>query len=151
MSSANATSWSTTLPTVPGPTYSTCVGSSYRIRSSDTCQSIATSQNVSTVALMMANNLQSKCMNFPTSGSLCIPASGKCSIYTVKTNDTCAIVANQVGVAWAQIVSWNPIVGVGCAMLPAYVGFQICISNPGGTWVNPYTTSLSTAAITTYQ
>ncbi|KAH8812332.1 hypothetical protein F5884DRAFT_651841, partial [Xylogone sp. PMI_703] len=141
----------TLFSATPTPTPAGCSGSTYTIKSDDTCQSISISQGISTVALLTANNLQSKCLNFPKSGSLCIPASGKCQVHTVAANETCSSLADTYSVTWAQIVSWNAIVGVGCTKISSYVGYQLCVSNPGGTYVNPYPSPTTATTSTSLQ
>jgi hypothetical protein len=38
-----------------------------------------------------------------------------------------------------QLLAWNPELGPNCANLPSvYDGFTVCLSPPGGTWVNPH-------------
>lgn len=98
---------------IPTPTAG-CNGTTYAIRSGDTCQSVSASQGIDTIGLLTANNLQAKCQNFPKSGTLCIPTAAKCQVYAVKANDTCAKIAIAKSVTWVQIVTWNPIVGKAC-------------------------------------
>ncbi|ORY04390.1 hypothetical protein BCR34DRAFT_57224 [Clohesyomyces aquaticus] len=144
---ATKTSWviSTTVPSTVGlPTSTTCTGNNYTIKSGDTCNSIALSQGLSTGNLLDANKLQAFCAKFPSSGTLCIPASGKCKTQTVKTGDTCAKIADQNKVTWAQIVSWNPEFGKDCGRIADNVGYVMCISTPGGDWVNPSPAPVST-------
>lgn len=146
---ANATSWSTTMFSAM-PTATGCVGTTYSINSGDTCHSISTSQGIDTIGLLTSNNLQSKCNSFPTTGTLCIPTAAKCQVYTSKANDTCAKIADLYSLTWTQIVSWNPIVGMGCAKLSTYVGYQFCVSNPGGNWVNPNPLNVTSATVGRY-
>ncbi|KAK3898440.1 hypothetical protein C8A05DRAFT_18986 [Staphylotrichum tortipilum] len=112
-----------------------CAGTTYTVQAGDTCQSLSYSQNIGTISLLMANNLQAYCNAFPTSGTLCIPSSLTCTPYTVQLNDTCASIAlAQTGaqVSYAQILSWNPSLGGACGLIGQYVGYTICISSPGG-------------------
>jgi len=137
--------------TTSGSTTSTsasasCIGSKYTIKSKDTCQSISMSQGISTVLLLSQNNLRGYCTNFPTSGSLCIPTASQCTAYTIKTNDTCISIADGAHVTWAQVVSWNPSLGRACQNLPQYIGYVICISNPGGSYINPSPTTISVSS-----
>jgi len=131
-SRGNITSGTTYTSTVATSTAAACMGSTYTIESGDTCHSVAISQDINTVALLSANNLQAYCANFPTSGSLCIPTSQKCPIYTVTTNDTCSSIALAYNTTWAKIVSWNPDVGQGCSNLTgSHLGYQLCVNTPG--------------------
>lgn len=143
---ATTTSWiiSTTLPSpsVALPTSTTCVGTTYAIKSGDTCDSIATAQGLSTGGLIDANGLQAHCANLPKSGNLCIPTSAKCKTRTVKQGDTCAKVADQVGLTWVQIATWNPDFGSDCKRISNFTGSVMCVSTPGGNWVNPSPTEI---------
>lgn len=135
---------STTLPSpsVALPTSTTCVGTTYAIKSGDTCDSIATAQGLSTGGLIDANGLQAHCANLPKSGNLCIPTSAKCKTRTVKQGDTCAKVADQVGLTWVQIATWNPDFGSDCKRISNFTGSVMCVSTPGGNWVNPSPTEI---------
>lgn len=135
--------------TVPKPTG--CQGTTYTVKSGDTCQSVALANNLSTADLLMGNNLQAFCAKFPTSGNLCIPKSAKCKVYTVKKGDTCASIGTANKLTWTQVVTWNPIFGDSCNAINQYVGWTACISNPGGDYVNPHPTTPkpSTSAIAT--
>jgi LysM domain len=108
------------------PTSTACVGKTYAIKSGDTCNSVAASQGISTVNLLSANNLQAFCVNFPTSGSLCIPTAYTCTTYVIKTGDTCTY----------------------CQNAAQYVGYVACASNPVGSWVNPYPSSSTVSSST---
>ena len=77
-----------------------------------------------------------------------MPTSERCKTYTVKTGDTCAKIADANKVAWVQIVSWNPVLGENCGNVKSYVGYPICVSTPGGDWVNPSPVP-STSEVTT--
>ncbi|KAI0857961.1 hypothetical protein F4860DRAFT_487726 [Xylaria cubensis] len=125
---------------------STCVGKTYTISASDTCQGISTSQGISTYDLIWNNNLTSACENFPKSGKLCIPSAASCKPYTVLTTDTCSSIQSKFSLLYSQLISWNPSLGVGCQGLSAAVGFVICVSTPGGSWINPNTSDISTVA-----
>lgn len=127
-------------------TSATCSGTIYTIKPSDTCQSISIAEGISTTDLLVANNLQGYCYEFPTSGSLCIPSAKVCTPYTVKAGDTCGTIAGNLTAATSpiQIISWNPALGSSCSNLANLVGYVICVSNPGGTWVNPNPVTSST-------
>ncbi|KAK1520236.1 LysM domain-containing protein, partial [Colletotrichum paranaense] len=116
-----------------------CAGTKYTIKAGDTCQSVAEQQSIDTVQLLAANNLVANCFNFPTAAgsTLCIPTAAVCKPYVVKADDTCTTIANSAKATWAQIVSWNPELGRSCQNVARYVGFVVCASNPGGSWVDP--------------
>ncbi|KAF2733509.1 hypothetical protein EJ04DRAFT_439015, partial [Polyplosphaeria fusca] len=140
---ATTTLWVTsgTLPSTSGggstPTPTGCVGVTYKIKSGDTCQSVSSSQGISTGDLLDANNLQIFCANFPKSGNLCIPTAAKCKTYTVKSGDTCASIGDDHGLTWTQVVTWNDAFGFACQSIDKVVGWTACVSNPGGDWINP--------------
>jgi LysM repeat protein len=125
-----------------------CSGKTYTIKSGDTCQSVSFSQGIDTAQLLSANNLPAFCANFPTSGSLCIPTAYQCTSYTVHSTDTCTTISVAHNLTWTQLISWNPELGTRCENIAEYTGYTICLSNPGGSWVNPYPTT-STIATTT--
>ncbi|KAH7304438.1 hypothetical protein B0I35DRAFT_484484 [Stachybotrys elegans] len=119
----------------------TCTGTTYTIKSGDNCRSIAVSQGISTTNLLLGNQLQGYCINFPKSGSLCIPAAMKCKPYqlNVDLSDDCQTIAKANGATWAQIVSWNPELGQYCDNINrlAQDGQVICVSQPGGDYIDP--------------
>ncbi|KAI3336890.1 hypothetical protein HD806DRAFT_475086 [Xylariaceae sp. AK1471] len=123
-----------------------CVGKTYTIGASDTCQKISASQGISTYDLIWNNNLTSACENFPKSGTLCIPLVASCETYTVLATDTCSSIQSKFSLLYSQLISWNPSLGVACQGLSATVGFAICVSTPGGSWINPNASDISTVA-----
>lgn len=139
---------STMLSNIPSATATSCVGTTYSIKSTDTCHTISKSQGISTHGLLASNNLGPLCANFPKSGSLCITTLEKCSVYTVQKGDTCSSIATMAKLTWTQVVSFNSVINAGCTNLAQYVGQEICISNPRGTWVNPSPQPTTTSTTT---
>lgn len=140
----------TQWPTSVSSATPTCSGSSYAISASESCQSISMAKGISSYDLLQSNSLQAFCREFPTSGSLCIPSLLICEPYLVKENDTCSAIQSQYSIIYSQILAWNPVLGTSCTNIGQYVGYVICVSNPGGTWVNPSpTTSSIVPTITT--
>ncbi|KAK1971058.1 LysM domain-containing protein [Colletotrichum sublineola] len=142
-----------TQGTAPAPTSTpgtACSGTTYIIQEGDTCQSVAMQQRINTAQLMMANNLLSRCSDFPTAAgtSLCIPALN-CDPYIIKAGDTCTTIANIAKATWAQIVSWNAELGNSCQMIRSYVGSVVCLSNPGSRSGTKSDVTMSTAKPTT--
>ncbi|KAI1281722.1 carbohydrate-binding module family 50 protein [Xylaria sp. FL0933] len=142
-SSCGSTTGFKPSPTPTGTTFTiaatptakpTCVGKTYTIGVSDTCQGISISQGISTYNLIWNNNLTSACENFPTSGTLCIPSAASCTPYTVLATDTCPSIQSKFSLLYSQLISWNPSLGVACQGLDATIGFVICVSTPGGSW-----------------
>lgn len=50
----------------------------------------------------------------------------------------------EYGIIFSQIVGWNPPLGPACGNIASYVGFAICVSVPGGAWVNPSPSAVTT-------
>ena len=109
----------------------TCTGSTYSIKTGDTCNSVALSQGTATWYLLLDNSLPAYCADFPTTGSLCEWALLKyhvacaladfvqginhpCKSYTVKNGDTCTSVASSNNVTTTQLLTYNPWIDVGC-------------------------------------
>ncbi|KAL2819385.1 hypothetical protein BJX63DRAFT_418760 [Aspergillus granulosus] len=122
---------------IPTPTSSSCAGTTYKIQEGDTCTSISQSQNIATFQLLLDNNLQAYCANFPTTGSLCIK--NTCTVYTVKEGDTCKSVAKAHGISTVQLRSYNPWIDGGCYNFNRTVGTQICLDEPGQKYHPPST------------
>lgn len=121
--------------TTSAPTPSACVGKSYNIKPDDTCQSISKSQNIGTTWLLLDNNLEAFCGDFPKNGTLCLV--NTCDVYTVKPQDTCDSISKASNITSTQLLAWNPNINVGCNNLNKTVGYQICISQPGKKYVPP--------------
>lgn len=97
-------------------------------------------QGISTTALLKTNGLVAYCRNFPPAGAtLCIPDAAKCAAYQLTPGEQCRDVASGNGVTWTQVVTWNLDVGRYCDGIDAIsaLDFVVCVSNPGGTWVDP--------------
>ncbi len=118
-----------------------CAGTVYAIQPGDTCQSISLDKGIGTEHLLHANSLRAYCHQFPTTGNLCIPDDRLCTPYQLHVigNDTCVSIAEEHGITWAQVISWNPEVGTYCDNLDQLAphGHVLCVSHPGGDYVNP--------------
>ncbi|KAH8901682.1 hypothetical protein GQ53DRAFT_851663 [Thozetella sp. PMI_491] len=134
----------TTTTPAPAPT---CSGTSYTIQSGDDCHSISLSQGISTSWLLQDNALSSGCVNFPTSGTLCLV--NTCKVYTVQTNDTCDSIAKSYNVTVPQLKAWNPNVNAGCYNIDSMVGDQLCVDKPGKAYVTPPAVTLAPTIPTT--
>ncbi|KAI0400686.1 hypothetical protein F4802DRAFT_619562 [Xylaria palmicola] len=124
----------------PAPTSKPCDGTTYVVKSGDTCQSVSFGQGINTFELLTANKLLGYCRNFPSAGaSLCIPSSKLCKPYSLKTGDTCRSIASANDITWTQLVAWNADIGDYCDGIDKMIGehLTVCVSNPGGEWVNP--------------
>lgn len=103
---------------------------------------------ISTSWLLTDNDLTANCVNFPTSGELCLI--NTCDVYTVQLNDTCLSIPKVANITQAQLKSWNPSIDAGCYNLDSMVGDNVCISKPGGTYTMPASiTATATQASTT--
>jgi len=137
---ATTTTWATSLPASPTPS---CAGTTYTVKAGDNCRTVSFGRGISTISLLTANKLRAYCANFPPpGGTLCIPKSSVCnpSQLNVDLSDTCHAIARGAGVTWTQLVSWNPELGEYCESLTTLAqgaGPVICVSQPGGGWVNP--------------
>ncbi|KAK4441912.1 carbohydrate-binding module family 50 protein [Podospora aff. communis PSN243] len=132
--------------TLPAPS---CRGTTYTIKAGDTCQSIAMAQGFSTAQLVEANGLVAYCRSFPGAGAtICMPDSLKCTPYALRVGDNCNRIAAANKVPYAQIVSWNPEVGELCGNIERLTNttMVICISTPGGAWVDPSPAPSSTSS-----
>jgi hypothetical protein len=120
-----------------------CDGKTYTLKQDESCRSVALSAGISTTNLLYANNLNAFCGNFPTAAGtqLCIPSEFTCKPYQLKlgSKEDCSALAKTAGAHWAQIVSWNPEVGEYCENIDYLTtgGSVLCVSTPGGDWVNP--------------
>lgn len=147
-SSCNATGYSYTTPTAYALNKTTtaistsatptstamqnCVGS-YTVQSGDDCNSVAKAHNVSTYALIEANNLDLYCESFANAvnRTLCIPP--QCEIYTWKAYDTCNdVVARYGDITLPQFLAWNPNFNSLCGNSVLFHGYEVCVSPPGG-------------------
>ncbi|OJJ66409.1 hypothetical protein ASPBRDRAFT_666024 [Aspergillus brasiliensis CBS 101740] len=105
----------------------------YPVQSTDDCNSVALSLNVSTYNLLYANGIDLYCQNFAAAvnSTLCIPP--QCDTYIWQASDTCDSVAGSItGVTVPQFLSWNPNFNSLCQNSPNYVGYVVCVSPPGG-------------------
>lgn len=134
-------------PTTQPPTPA-CSGTKYTISSTDTCVGISMNKGISTDDLLSYNLLPSLCNYFPKAGtSLCIPDSQVCQPYTVQKDDTCSSLQSQFKISYAQLIAWNPSIGPKCSNIEQYIGYAICVSNPGGNYVNPSPTTITSTPV----
>ncbi|XDG02515.1 hypothetical protein ABKA04_002130 [Annulohypoxylon sp. FPYF3050] len=94
----------------------------------------AKAMRVSTYSLLYSNGLDIYCQNFDaainSSASLCTPPT--CKIYTWGPYDTCSDVASQHDISLAHFLAWNPNFNSICRNAINFVGYQVCVSSPGG-------------------
>ncbi|KAF8703143.1 Lysin motif, partial [Rhizoctonia solani] len=125
--------WCFDYLTTPDPGPLTCQsGKTYTIKSGDTCQAIAESQNVGTNDLVSINSILPGCTSIQVGQVLCLPSA--CQTYKVKSGDTCQsiIAAQGAEVTLAQLLNWNPSLDPYCSNLVA--GVNICVRTPGGAY-----------------
>ncbi|KAJ5964996.1 uncharacterized protein N7479_004872 [Penicillium vulpinum] len=153
----NATATATeTSATATSTTTLNCVGL-YQAQQSDDCNSVAKLLSVSTYSLLQANKLDLYCQDFASmmNRPLCVPP--KCNTYTWKGTDTCDSVVGPLGnVTIPQFLSWNPYINSLCLNSDFFIGYEVCLSPPGGylshndsdsgSTPNPTTTDATTAA-----
>lgn len=118
---------STTSP-APTATATRDCSTTYVIQEGDDCHSISLAHNVSTISLLVLNDLDAWCANFPTPGSsLCIPY--PCDIHTVREYDNCwSILKNHApDITMTQLRAWNYNINNKCSNIKQMVGDQLCI------------------------
>lgn len=63
--------------TAPAPHQRQCLGKNYTVTASDTCKSIAASNNIAIDRFLSENNLDAKCETLKTGDKVCIGSSCK--------------------------------------------------------------------------
>lgn len=106
----------------------------YLTKNGDTCDSIALAKSVSAATLYYNNPDLRNCSSIEAGVKLCLPQS--CStVYTVKENDDCVVVAVHAGTSWMSLVDWNLSLDSRCTNFwgdsPSW-GTVICVTPPGG-------------------
>ena len=108
--------------------------------SNTTCTALSTTYSVSAFDVQYSNpnSVDADCIiTAPT--TLCIPQA--CTLYTIKTNDTCQSVVAQSGaltgtnITVTQLQSFNPELGTYCQVMAEKVNQTICLT-PNGGWPN---------------
>ncbi|KAL1617782.1 hypothetical protein SLS54_007561 [Diplodia seriata] len=122
---------------VNGTDPATCIsGNTYITASEDTCDSIATSNQVSSATLYYINPSLLSCESPGEGLTLCLPAACE-TLYTVQPNDNCSSIAASELISWRDIVSWNAGLDSMCTNIadssPPW-GSVICVSPPGGSF-----------------
>ncbi|KAK4932066.1 hypothetical protein LTR66_015998 [Elasticomyces elasticus] len=121
-----------TSATSTSTTTSTCVGT-YQVQQTDDCNSVAKSLSVSTYSLLQTNDLDLYCQGFANmvNQTLCVPP--QCNTYTWKGTDTCDSVVGPLGnVTIPQFLAWNPNINSLCLNSDFFIGYEVCVSPPGG-------------------
>ncbi|KAK3679998.1 hypothetical protein LTR78_000375 [Recurvomyces mirabilis] len=109
-----------------------CTGS-YYVQATDTCFDLSQYLNVSTYNLLVYNGWDMYCRNFNASvgTSFCSPPT--CNTYTWQVGDTCnAVVLANPSITLTQFMSWNPNFDPLCQNAGNFVGYEVCLSPPGG-------------------
>ncbi|KAJ4154102.1 hypothetical protein LMH87_010565 [Akanthomyces muscarius] len=115
--------------TAPAPHQRQCLGKNYTVTASDTCKSIAASNNIAIDRFLSENNLDAKCETLKTGDKVCIGSS--CKLQEVKANQTCNDILRDQKFTIVELHAWNPILYSDCGNLDSLVGHPICISPPG--------------------
>ncbi|KZV65858.1 carbohydrate-binding module family 50 protein [Peniophora sp. CONT] len=136
---SNATSYNVTAtPTLKPASSANCAYGTLTVKSGDTCESIATANNLSHDQLVAINGLDLNCTKLPApGGKICSP--GSCTLHTVQSSDTCVGLYTANDITWTQLLAWNPQLDSMCSNLAMQIGKTICISAPGGSYI-PATT-----------
>jgi hypothetical protein len=143
--------------TGPTPLSPQCqaIGTNVSVTTNTTCSALAAQYKVSPNDIRFNNpaTVDATCQ-ITAPVTLCIPP--PCTLYTVKTNDTCESISAQsktitgTRVTTVQLISINPELGLYCQSIGSLVGGQICLS-PNGGWpsVGVSTTAMPTPSPTT--
>lgn len=97
----------------------------YKVQLGDTCDSIATSQKVSTYSVISAGGLSPGCTNLIPDSSLCLPRA--CSLYRVQYDDTCDTIIAANGLSGVDLLAWNPNINALCGNIYALAETLICV------------------------
>lgn len=101
----------------------------------DTCDSIALKYNISSAALVMANNRQlMKCDGLAAGTDLCLPVSCAAT-YLLKGSDTCHSIESTITYRPGSVRRYNPWVDWDCSNLQRTTeawGRVICLASQGG-------------------
>jgi hypothetical protein len=125
-----------------------CVtGKRYTTKKGDTCDSIASSSNVSAAALYMGNQaILPDCRDVDPDANLCIPPT--CQTYRVSTTDTCTSIEKALSLERGSIRAFNSWLTFDCRNLQSatdYYGKTICVSPQGGTFTGTSPAPLPTS------
>lgn len=111
----------------------------YNTKQGDTCQSIASSNSVSSAGLYMANQeLLKDCSNVTPGLTVCLPMT--CITHNLQPDETCFSVEKSLGLEFGLVQRYNSWLDVACTNLqPAtdFYGKVICVSPQGGQFVTP--------------
>lgn len=103
--------------------------SSYNVSKGDTCISIASSANTSTLTFQNLNCLNAQCTNLLLDSTVCLPP--PCKTYLVQSGDTCSSIATKQGLSLDNFFGYNPdVVNPGCSNLLA--GTTVCLDAASG-------------------
>ncbi|KAI5198887.1 hypothetical protein E4T38_07283 [Aureobasidium subglaciale] len=120
----------------PSPT---CAGRLVDIPSGSTCDAVAAANNISTWQLLSTNGLIGGCVDFPTSGALCV--SGTCKTHKVEPGedclqlvyqfegDTCAHISVAKAISLDDFYFLNPEINSNCTNL--YLNYSYCVQPVG--------------------
>lgn len=107
-SSATTTSAAAPTPSCQSP---------YTVKSLDSCNSVAQSNNVSTFSIINSNGLSPNCDDLAIGMTFCLAS--PCTLYNVQASDTCnsIIQALSNNVTATQFLAWNPNINSLCGNL----------------------------------
>ncbi|KAH7415912.1 hypothetical protein KP509_14G065800 [Ceratopteris richardii] len=117
----------------------------YRVKYGDTCYHISEANGVS-LEDFLSWNPGINCNNLQIGQEVCIsttsqwppsPPAGSCTIYTLKSGDTCYDISQENGVSLKDFLSWNS----GINFNNLQIGQEVCISAPSQSPPSPPTGS----------
>ena len=121
--------WSSivTADAVPSPTIN-CVRT-YHKPPGQTCDEMARSQSVSTLALIKANHWDLFCAFIPSDATdICLPE--QCKTATFSDQDTCNTFSWANSITVDQLREWNPDINAQCSNLNRFYNSQLCVGPP---------------------
>lgn len=113
-------------------TTTACTGSYVAVPTGISCDDMAERHNISTDSLLMLNQLDGGCANWPGNlTKMCVE--GVCNPYMVQPNDTsCLDLARNFNITLTQLLAWNPTIDPLCQNWNRTINHVICVSNPAG-------------------
>ncbi|PYI11039.1 hypothetical protein BO78DRAFT_466691 [Aspergillus sclerotiicarbonarius CBS 121057] len=118
-----------TSSSISTATPTSCADRSAVIQPGDTCDTFAAANNVSTWRMLIENGLQGGCVDFPTSGTLCV--TGQCQTHLVTASDSCMSLARKYGITITQFITWSSVLNSQCSNFDVLIGHYVCVSYPG--------------------
>lgn len=99
---------------------------SYTVKKGDTCNSIAASQEASTLDVVQLNGIDINCVLMPEEGTkLCL--NRRCDTYTIRAGDGCSEIAKKFDITEYQFRLLNPMLDSNCTNIGRWEGYVSCV------------------------